>query len=174
MKTGSFIALLALGVGAAFLLSKSRNATAEGGGFGGGSGGADFGGSGLGGTSATNTGADFQPSPFYVVRATTPQGITYSQSINSVQQGVDFINNAVATGQTIQRTSQTLATGISFTTAGGKTYTPGKSGTISTGIAQLGTGNRVAVAVVKPATDASGRTALDRIIAKNKALSGVK
>lgn len=45
----------------------------------------------------------------FEVNATTKNGIPVRKTISSVQEGVDFINDTLATGGTLQRRSRTLA-----------------------------------------------------------------
>ena len=74
--------------------------------------------------------------PAYNVSATTPQGVTITKKINSVKQGVEFINDNYNSGNTLSRTSQTLVKPTITST--------GTTG----GIAKLGTGAIVGITTI--------------------------
>lgn len=90
----------------------------------------------------------------------TPEGNAVVRQFRNTREGVQQINDALARGERLQKQGETLA----------KISTPSGRGTIS----RLATGNIVKLTVKQPERDSKGRTAMDRIIAKNKALNASK
>lgn len=143
MKTSDLLMIGALGVGAYLLFSKGAIATTE--------------------AQASTGGGTPQT---FTASAVTPQGVTVRKKIDSVVEGVNFMNDTSKNNATLQRTSETIAP-VNFTVKStGQSY--------SGNIARLATGKEVAIAIAQPVRDSSGMTAIDRIIAKNKAASGTK
>lgn len=104
----------------------------------------------------------------YFLFKNPPADIAYNPAATAQQQAVKSaitkLDKDLQTG-TVERTSKTLA----------KKVTANVGGEILTGnIAQLGTGKTAFIAVKQPARDASGKTAIDKVIEANFKASGTK
>lgn len=92
------------------------------------------------------------PRETFEVSGTMPSGETQSALFNTTAGGVEAMNKITAKGGKLQRTSKTIKV-------------LGKNDTI----AKLGDGSIKRITINSPSMDSSGKTKLDKIIAKNKA-----
>lgn len=88
----------------------------------------------------------------YPINSINTNGQVETKIISSTKQGVDFINDTIASGGTLLRTSGTIQ----------------KVG-YNDNVARLADGSIARVTVKQPVRDKSGKTALDKIIEKNLA-----
>jgi hypothetical protein len=150
MKSSSLFLIAALGVAAYFLFKPApANGSNSGGDTGGGS-----------SMLSPETWSNPAETKTYTVKAVTPMNQNIRQNISTVQEGINFINDNIAAGNQLQRTSTTLARQISYTDASGKPTTGN--------IATLANGNTVAISTNQPVRDSAGLTNFDRLIAANK------
>ena len=103
------------------------------------------------------SGYSIVPRQTFEVSGITPSGETQSALFNTTQGGVEAMNEITSKGGKLNRTSKTLKV-------------LGKNDTI----AKLGDGSIKRITINTPSMDNSGKTKLDKIIAKNTKAKAVK
>jgi len=149
MKNNQILVLGALAVGAWALLSKQAEATDS----------IDY-----------PVGASALPptlTPESVVQVTDPQGRTQSVVVQNSRQGVDLINAALRGDVKVNTFGETLVKPQAVATSS-------RGGNIVQGVERLASGSTVKIQVQQAARDSQGLSAMDRLIAKNKAASAAR